>query len=273
MNIEVLVATMNQKDFSLIKKMNLHGDAVIINQCGKDEYTEIDENNHKIKFISCDEKGLSKSRNKAINNATGDICIIADDDVIYSDDYIEKIRQAYLKYPDADIIAFDVPSSNLERPTTVIDKEGKLGYLKSMKLASFQLTFKRQSFIENNINFNELFGAGSKYKMGEENILLFECLRKNLNLVYCKDKIGIVNHEESTWFSGFDNKFFSDMGAIYYEMSSKLSTLLILQYSIRKYKLYKNNLTFFSALTSMFDGRKSYKNFCIASKTNDKDVR
>ena len=109
--------------------------------------------------------------------------------------------------------------------------------------------------------------------MGEENILLFECLRKNLNLVYCKDKIGIVNHEESTWFSGFDNKFFSDMGAIYYEMSSKLSTLLILQYSIRKYKLYKNNLTFFSALTSMFDGRKSYKNFCIASKTNDKDVR
>ena len=55
------------------------------------------KNNHKIKFISCDEKGLSKSRNKAINNATGDICIIADDDVTYSDDYIEKIRQAYLE--------------------------------------------------------------------------------------------------------------------------------------------------------------------------------
>ena len=53
MNIEVLVATMNQKDFSLIKKMNLHGDAVIINQCGKEEYTEIDEeqSQNKIHFL------------------------------------------------------------------------------------------------------------------------------------------------------------------------------------------------------------------------------
>ncbi len=96
MNVEVLVATMNQKDFSLIKKMNLRGDAVIINQCKKDEYTEIDNNNHKIKFISCNEKGLSKSRNKAITNATGDICIIADDDIIYNDNSNYHINKIYI---------------------------------------------------------------------------------------------------------------------------------------------------------------------------------
>ena len=35
MELEVLVATMNREDFSLVEEMNLRRDAVIANQCGR----------------------------------------------------------------------------------------------------------------------------------------------------------------------------------------------------------------------------------------------
>lgn len=257
MAVEILVATMNQNDHSLIDKMNLKGKATIINQCKFNKIDKLQLNDDEVNFISCTDRGLSKSRNKAIENASSDICVIADDDLRYNDNYKDIILEAYKKYPDADIIAFDVPSTNPERPTSV-QTEGYLNYLKTMKIASFQITFKRKSIIDNKIKFKEDFGAGAKYSMGEENIFLFSCLRKGLKIVYCSEKIAIVNHAETTWFNGFTEKFFTDMGAIYYEMSSKYSNLLIYQYALRKHKLYKNEISFFKALSSMLNGKKNY---------------
>ena len=88
--IEVLVATMNQNNFKLIKEMNLSTDAIIINQCEKNEYDEKIINNNKIRMYSYNERGLAKSRNRALDKTDADICVIADDDVIYVDNY-EKI--------------------------------------------------------------------------------------------------------------------------------------------------------------------------------------
>lgn len=33
MKVEVLLSCMNQKDFSIIEKINIHSDAIIVNQC------------------------------------------------------------------------------------------------------------------------------------------------------------------------------------------------------------------------------------------------
>ena len=79
--IEILISTMNQKDDSLINKMNLHCNSLIINQCSYDSVKKKDA----IRIINTTERGLSKSRNMAIENSIGDICIIADDDLVYSE--------------------------------------------------------------------------------------------------------------------------------------------------------------------------------------------
>lgn len=183
MNIEVLVSTMQQNDFSLVERMNIKSNALIINQCDQNKYIEVEKENGNIRMISTTDRGLSKSRNLALDNSKADICIVADDDLIYEYNYLNIVRQAYKDYPAADIIAFSVPSTNQNRPTSEL-KEGKVDFLHSMKLASFQITFKRQTFIENNIRFNELFGAGAKYTCGEENILLTEALKKDLKIFY-----------------------------------------------------------------------------------------
>ena len=38
MKIDVLISTMNQKSFDLIKTMNIKSDVIVINQCEKKQY-------------------------------------------------------------------------------------------------------------------------------------------------------------------------------------------------------------------------------------------
>lgn len=258
MKLELLISTMHRSDLSLAENMNIKSDAIIINQCDKDDYHEKEIDSGCIRMISVNDRGLSRSRNLAINSSNSDVCVIADDDLKYHDRYKDIILKAYAKYPDADIIAFDVPSTNNKRPTSFL-KEGRVGFLHSMKIASFQITFKRMSIVDNNIRFNELFGAGSKYTCGEENIFLTEAIKKGLKIYFVNEDIAIVDHNDSTWFNGFDERLFRTKGAMFYEMNNRLANLFILQFVIRKYRLYKNEMKFREAYRFMKMGLIEYK--------------
>lgn len=259
--LEVLVSTMNLEDYSkLIEKMNIKGKSVIINQITKENIKDINMKNEKTKVLSYREKGLSKSRNKAISASTEDICIIADDDLKYVDDYEKIIVEAYIKYKDADMIAFYVENEDKTRPITQ-QEEGKIGFLKSMKISSVQITFKRQSIVNANIKFEEEFGAGSgKYCMGEENIFLNDCLNKKLNIYYVPITIATLENKESSWFKGFNKEYFISKGAMFTRMSSHFSLVLILQFAIRKYKLYKEEMNMKDAIQYMLQGKKQLGN-------------
>ena len=75
MKIEVLVATMNQKDSTIYEKMNLKTDAVFANQADRYEYQCFSKQKSKVKMITTSERGVGKNRNTALMYATGDICI------------------------------------------------------------------------------------------------------------------------------------------------------------------------------------------------------
>ena len=267
--LDVLISTMYQRDLFLVENMNIQSDTIIINQTDKKDFLKKKTNFGCVRMISVKDRGLSKSRNLAIDNSDSDICVIADDDLIYQNLYKDIIINAYEKYSDADIIVFDVPSTNQTRPTSSL-KEGRVDFLHSMKIASFQITFKRKSINDNNIRFNELFGAGAKYTCGEENIFLVEAFKKGLKIYFVKEIIAIVNHNESTWFNGFDEKLFRSKGAMFYEMSNKLANLFIVQFALRKYSLYKKEINIFEAYKYMKLGLVEYKKLINKSRLEEK---
>lgn len=264
MKIEVLISTMNIKNEKenkeLIKKMNIQGDCLTINQITQNKIEETNQLEGSNRIYSYFEKGLSKSRNHAIKHAKGDICIFADDDIEYTNKYEAIIEQAYKNNPNADIIAFYVKSENKNRVTKK-RKNFEINFLNTMRIYSYQITFRRERLLKNQITFQEEFGAGSKYQHGEETIMLCECLKKKMKMIYLSEEIGKVTHANSTWFQGFNNSYFKDMGAIFYQMSPKISLFLILQFAIRKYKLYSRENGFKSAILLMIDGAKERRNF------------
>lgn len=185
-DMAVLVSTQNLKNDvdveKLVKKMNIASKYLIINQ---NLQNDIEINN--INVITKHEKGLSKSRNTAIENAKEEIILFADDDVIYNLDYKSIIMEAYEKRPDADIICFYVESRNKARKTKRV-KTGKIGYIKAMKVVSFEISCKRNKLLDNNLRFDENYGIGTKNNRGEEQIFLYNALRKRVKSFICKQK-------------------------------------------------------------------------------------
>lgn len=259
MNLEVLVSTMNQRDHSLINKMNIQSNAVVINQCNDNTQIEFLHNQHRIIWINKSERGLSKSRNLAIKSSEADICMISDDDLIYVDDYAEKVKAQFDKYPNADIITFQVEGIEEKFKDYHVEVR-ELNYLTSMKVASVEIAFKRDSIISNKIKFDESFGAGARFQMGEENIFLTQCLQKGLNILYVPVKIADLHIGESSWFNGYNKDYFISKGAQFTAMSKMLAIVYIIQYVLRKHKLSKKDISRFRAFKLMMSGRKEYLN-------------
>ena len=73
MNLEVLLSCMYQEDMGIAVRARVQSDLLIINQCNKNGIDEVTDGVHHIRMISSTERGLSKSRNMALENACGDI--------------------------------------------------------------------------------------------------------------------------------------------------------------------------------------------------------
>ena len=123
-----------------------------------------------------------------------------------------------------------------------------------MKARTDGITFKLKNIRDNKIRFDENFGPGTNFSKGEETIFLNDCYRKKLNIYSFPIVLARVENEKSTWFEGFNTKFFYDQGAIFSRISQKKYKILIIQYIIRKYKLYKNNFKIKEIYKIMIDG-------------------
>ncbi len=255
LNIEVLLSCMNESRIEeFCKVRGIKSDAVIVNQCGNDYYDEFIVNGNKIKTISSSSIGLSKSRNIALENATGDICILCDDDVEYVENYVEVITGAFQEISDADVIVFNINRINLHEPTDSIHKIRIAPKYKAY--GSVRIAFKRNSIRESKLGFDENFGAGSIYSSGEDSIFLWELRKRGLKVYEYPATIATVDFSDSSWFRGYNEKFFYDKGAMLAAAFPKSKYILVLYFLLRLKKHVK--LSSSIILSSLLKGVKSY---------------
>ena len=259
MKLEVLISCMFQKDCGIIERSNINTDCLVINQTNEDNYQEFQlANNNKVRIISTKERGISKSRNMAIYNAAKDICLICDDDEILDPDYEGKILDAFENNKDYDVIVFMVSVGNQSYHRKVYkSKEYNINYLTALKITSWQIAFRREKIVKNNIRFDETIGSGVSKAGGEENIFLHDCLRHGLKIKYVPVHIGLATQEESQWASQIYSKdYFYDRGVFTKKLyGGKLfACIYAIYFSIKKHSQYKNKTSFSQALINMFRG-------------------
>ena len=216
MKLEVLMATMNRSDYTIIKKNKITSDVLVINQNGESGKSIFSEESSKITWINSNQIGLSNSRNMAIDNSTGDILLIADDDLIYRSGYEELVLNYFKKNTEIDICSFNVKVINGTRNIGFnASKEAKLKYREILKISSVQIAFRRKSIIDNKLWYDIFFGPGGFYNSGDENVFLYKCLKKGLKFGSSNIVIADLDVGNSVWFEGFDEKYFFDRGAIF----------------------------------------------------------
>lgn len=213
MSVQVLIATMNQNDYSLLEKMNIQTSAVVGNQCDRNEVAEFEHKNNSIKWLSFAEKGVGLNRNNALMRATADIITFADDDMIFIPNYEKIISEAFDKLPEADVIIFDLQYPN--DPRKPITKIERLSAKKCMRFGAGRISARLNSLRINGISFNLCFGGGAKYSSGEDSLFLMDCLRKGLKIYSYPVVIAELIDRESTWFTGYQEKFFFDKGVLF----------------------------------------------------------
>lgn len=248
MSIQVLIATMNQNDYSLINKMNIQSDAIVGNQCDRNSIEKFEYNKHSIIYLNFAERGVGLNRNNALMRANADYCLFADDDMVYVDNYVEIIEKMFNKFPDADVIIFNLKEKNSSR--YVVKKVHKVGRLNYLRYGTARIVVKLDSIRKNGIYFNQCFGGGTEHCHGEDNIFLTQCLNAGLNIYAIPVVIAeLTNERESTWNKGYDTKYLKDQGALYRVISKKWWKLFCLQDAIRHRKEY--SLSWFESFTIM----------------------
>lgn len=233
--IQVLVATMNQTDHSLIEKMNINTSAIIGNQCNQNHIDEFEWRGNKITYLNFNERGVGLNRNNALMRADADICIFADDDVVYVDEYEALINKAFDENPKADVIIFNLIE---KEPTRYINRQTKkVGRLNYLRYGTVRIAIKLNSVKEKGIYFNQCFGGGTEHCHGEDNIFLNSCIRSGLNVVAVPYYIAELTEERaSTWDQGFNEKYIKDQGCLYKTISPRFWKLLCLQDAVRRSK-------------------------------------
>ncbi len=215
MEIQVLISCMTDNVLDLLSGLNLQTNAVVVNQCDREceevvDYLGKNGKTYIVKIINTKERGLSKSRNKAIVNSSGDICLLCDEDEVFVDGYDQKIAAAYEKYKNADLILMDVRFADTKKTLTV--PEGKLSFRRILSGHSVQITFKRDRIVSSGVSFDEKMGAGTGNGAAEEIKFMLGLRRKKRQLYSNNTLIAELKPSESTWFKGYDSRYFQNLG-------------------------------------------------------------
>lgn len=256
LKIQVLIATMNQRDHSLLDKMNISTSAIVGNQCDRNTVEKFEFNGQNIIYLNFNESGVGLNRNNALIRADADIVMFADDDMVYEKDYENIVKNSFCKYPNADVIIFNLKEENSQRK--VIKNVSKVGYFNYLRYGTARIAVRLKVIRNNGILFNQCFGGGTSHCHGEDNLFINNCLRCKLTVIAVPEYIAaLTNERESSWNHGYNKKYLLDQGALYYALSKRWWRLLCFQDALRRHKSYKRGIL--NTFLIMTKGAKNFK--------------
>ncbi len=253
MKVEVLASVMNSSMETMAAQMNLDSDAVIINQCDCFSQEEMEYKGHKVRFFSFPDRGIGRSRNEAILRADSDICLFSDADIVYEDGYAQKIAEEFERNPKADMILFNITVEK-ERQTYHITERKRVHWYNCGRYGAVSFAVKRESLLRSGVTFSLLFGGGAKYSNGEDSLFLKEFMSRGYRVYTAPVTIGRETAGDSTWFAGYNEKFFRDRGVLYHYLYGHLAMVMAFRFLLVHREKLCGNIPFGRAFRLMREG-------------------
>ena len=257
-DLQILVTSMGQSDFSLIRKMNLGCDAIIANQADREEILTETAPCGTVKMITTTTRGVGLNRNIALLASSGELILFADDDVTYYDETPAHVVDAFRQNPDADVIIFGM---DYTKEGKIIErrhlKRKRLHLWRAMRFGAVSLAVRREALLRCNIMFHQFFGGGCIYSSGEDSLFLKACFEHGLH-VYSHDYVlGLCCRDESSWFSGCNEKYFYDKGVLMSYLFPRFKIPMALYFAVNFKK--PTDISCFNRIRLMFAGLRSSK--------------
>ena len=255
MRPEVLVAALEKDPRALAEKMNIRTDCLIVNQCDRDGMEEFTHNGHTVRVLSMTKRGVGISRNAAIENSVGDILLFSDQDIVYYDGYEDIVKKEFELNPEADMLTFNINIGE-NRKTYENTDRGRVRLHNSGRYGAVSFAIKKDALIKSGVKFSLLFGGGAKYSAGEDSLFMCDLLKKGVKVFRTPGLLGYEDSSESTWFKGYNDKYFFDRGVLYHFLYGSLAKPLSLRFLYAHRGTLLDSMTLTKAYKLMKDGIK-----------------
>ena len=209
------------------------------------------------------ESGVARSRNRAIDLATDDICLLGDDDQIYFSDTIDRVERAFSTHPEADIITFmeKTPEGNLRK--SYPKQPMRHSVLSVMRVREPEIAFRLSSIQRFGLRFDEDFGF-SKYVIGEGYIFLVDAIKKGLKVMFVPEVISIHPAESTATIGSTEKNVMYSKGAMFRRALGPMSLPLLLAFFIKK--TVQRRIPPWNFLCYLFKGWFDYGRICSKNR-------
>lgn len=204
-----------------------------------------------IKIVKCERKGVSANRNNALDHATADILLIGDDDLIYTPEQLEMVRQTMDKNPAVDYASFRYDGADAKYyPSEECDLTARIP--KGFYQTTFEIALRRNS-PAGKLRFNEQFGPGAPvFTASEDEIMFMTARNRGISMRFFP--ITITTHPGPTT----GNRKVADDGVLLSAgvVAAKLFPIsCLLRIPLKAWRLYrKGNAPLFKSLSLMTRG-------------------
>ena len=260
--LQVLVAAVRENPVTLAEHMNLSTDAIICNQAQIVGYSEFERKGHTIRVYDFAERGVGLNRNNALMRCDAELCLFTDEDIVYGDDYEERILREFDRNPKADILMFNVTAVE-SRQTYENVRHKRVRWYNYGRYPTYSMACRVERLRRANIYFSLLYGGGARYSNGEDSLFIHDCLKKGLRIYGVPVIIGHEARreegEESTWFKGYNEKFFFDRGVLYHDLYGIMAVPFSLRFLLAHRKTMCRELSVSQAFGLMRQGIREGK--------------
>lgn len=189
MKLNILLSTFNERienvqDVMLDYRADV--DYIVSHQFTDDKYKTIPKKLIERKDVIISQiqgKGVTKSRNNAILLAKGDIGLFSDDDVTYTNEYIDTVIDAFRNHADLDLALFKINTpEGFPEYKKYPFSEMRLRRRLPFSVGTIEIAIRISSIRKSGVLFDERFGAGQPLLIGsDESIFVTDCIKKGLN--------------------------------------------------------------------------------------------
>jgi glycosyltransferase involved in cell wall biosynthesis len=188
LEIEILISTYNERanQIDQVLLQPISGISyLVVHQCTKNldlplNFLDRDD----VRYYKIKSKGVTISRNHAINNAKGDIIIFSDDDVSYEQNDLENVSKIFQDNPNVDVGIFKIKTP-AGSPTYENYHSSQIEIKTAPSVGTIQLAVRLESLRKSGVFFDERFGCGNSFLIGsDEQIFLHDCLKAGMKVVY-----------------------------------------------------------------------------------------
>ncbi len=269
-SIDLLISTMNYRPGALDKLLATVPESInviVVNQITGasecDAQTQIKPNTMCYSFK---ERGLSRSRNRLMSLAVSDVVVMADDDVEFVPGAFEHVAQAFCENPNEHILTFMMLKPDGAPRKCYKSNSFRHNKFSIAKVSSCEIAVHRKMVGPFTINYDESFGLGAIYPMGEEVAFLRDCLKAGLNIRFIP--VAISCHPEESTGRNFSTDSEISRGALFYRLYGLLAYLLGFAFYFKKRKVLARSVGYGAALRAYFRGIHDCKNYCKKKRSN-----